>query len=210
MCLPPLPHHPPQSISKYVQLLSIFVYFSASFPPLCATTLSSLSLLFRPAGSSHSKSFQYSVTVPKSLHELPGGKAEFPSRILTWIAFGKYYCCWTSAPCWASKQLTFPPPSLINSLCFSLFLRATWNLCFNYLHTVPVMHSPGFLGSSSFSPSSSLPVLPRRAPDISSPFCGCLGRFDTEGPKGSPSLITHLSLTCRVPDCLNPDHFSPL
>lgn len=31
-----------------------------------------------------------------------------------------------------------------------------------------------------------------------------------EGAKGSPSLITHLSLTCRVPDCLNPIHNFPL
>lgn len=75
--------------------------------------------------------------------EPPRGKAEFPSQILMWSVFGKYYCCQTSTLCWPQNNSPFSPIFIISSLPFflpnlhALFTYPSWrsHSCLFFQHS---------------------------------------------------------------------------
>lgn len=87
--------HTPNFACSFWPPLSLFLCLSLAFfeTKILSFFLSLDRVIFWLLVWSHCKYFQDEITVSKSLRSLPGGDAEFPSRVLTWSVFSKYYCC---------------------------------------------------------------------------------------------------------------------
>lgn len=111
----------PWQVSSLLHLLPLSLSPS-TFAPFHTQTLSFfLSLhcvIFRLLVWSRCKYFQYSITVSKLLHSLPGGKQNSHLSFSCEAFFVKCYCCQTSTLFWALNNSPFNPPPLSHNFLF--------------------------------------------------------------------------------------------